>query len=66
MEKSNLEKYILDYKISLCKELIKENMLELEEKIDYHFKDISLLARAMGVIKIEITCSTCSPARRIP
>lgn len=54
MEKSNLEKYISDYKISLCKELIKENMLELEEKIDYHFKDISLLARAMGVIKIEI------------
>lgn len=54
MEKSNLEKYISDYKISLCKELIKENMLELEEKIDYHFKDISLLARAMGAIKIEI------------
>lgn len=54
MEKSNLEKYISDYKISLCKKLIKENMLELEEKIDYHFKDISLLARAMGVIKIEI------------
>lgn len=55
MEKSNLEKYISDYKISLCKELIKENMLELEEKIDYHFKDISLLARAMGAIKIEIS-----------
>ena len=54
MEKSNLEKYISDYKISLCKELIKENMLELEEKIDYHFKDISLLARAMGTIKIPI------------
>lgn len=54
MEKSNLEKYISDYKISLCKELIKENMRELEKKIKYHFKDISLLARAMGAIKIEI------------
>lgn len=54
MEKSNLEKYISDYDISLCKELIEKNMLELEEKIKYPFKDISLLARAMGAIKIEI------------
>ena len=55
MEKSNLEKYISDYDISLCKELIEKNMLELEEKIGYQFKDISLLARAMGTIKIEKT-----------
>lgn len=55
MEKSNLEKYISDYDISFRKELIKENMLELGEKIKYHFKDISLLARAMGAIKIEIS-----------
>lgn len=55
MEKSNLEKYISDYDISLCKELIEKNMLELEEKIKYPFKDISLLARAMGAIKIEIS-----------
>ena len=54
MEKSNLEKYISDYDISLCKELIEKNMRELEKKIKYHFKDISLLARAMGAIKIEI------------
>lgn len=54
MEKSNLEKYISDYDISFCKELIEENMRELEKKIKYHFKDISLLARAMGAIKIEI------------
>ena len=44
MEKSNLEKYISDYDISLCKELIEKNMRELEKKIKYHFKDISLLA----------------------
>lgn len=55
MEKLNLEKYISDYDISLCKELIEENMLELEEKIKYPFKDISLLARAMGAIKIKIS-----------
>lgn len=54
MEKSNLEKYISDYDISFRKELIEENMRELEKKIKYHFKDISLLARAMGAIKIEI------------
>lgn len=54
MEKSDLEKYISDYDISLCKELIEKNMLELEEKIKYPFKDISLLARAMGTIKIPI------------
>lgn len=54
MEKLNLEKYISDYDISLCKELIEKNMQELEKKIKYHFKDISLLARAMGAIKIEI------------
>ena len=54
MEKSNLEKYISDYNISLCKELIEKNMLELEKKIKYPFKDISLLARAMGTIKIPI------------
>ena len=54
MEKSNLEKYISDYNISLCKELIEENMQELEKKIEYYFKDISLLARAMGTIKIPI------------
>lgn len=54
MEKLNLEKYISDYDISLCKELIEENMLELEKKIKYHFKDISLLARAMETIKISI------------
>lgn len=54
MEKSNLEKYISDYNISLCEELIEENMQELEKKIEYYFKDISLLARAMGAIKIEI------------
>lgn len=54
MEKSNLEKYISDYDISLCKELIEKNMRELEKKIKYHFKDISLLARAMGAIKIPI------------
>lgn len=54
MEKSNLEKYISDYDIYLCKELIEENMRELEKKIKYPFKDISLLARAMGAIKIEI------------
>lgn len=55
MEKSNLEKYISDYDISFRKELIEENMLELGEKIKYHFKDISLLARATGAIKIEIS-----------
>lgn len=54
MEKSNLEKYISDYDISLCKELIEENMQELEKKIKYQFKDISLLARVMGTIKISI------------
>ena len=54
MEKSNLEKYISDYDISLCKELIEKNMQELKKKIKYQFKDISLLARAMGAIKIEI------------
>lgn len=54
MEKSNLEKYISYYDISLCKELIEKNMQELKKKIKYQFKDISLLARAMGAIKIEI------------
>lgn len=54
MEKSNLEKYISDYDISLCKELIEKNMQELEKKIEYYFNDISLLARAMGTIKIPI------------
>lgn len=55
MEKLNLEKYISDYDISLCKELIEKNMQELEKKIEYYFNDISLLARAMGAIKIEIS-----------
>lgn len=54
MEKLNLEKYISDYDISLCKELIEKNMQELEKKIEYYFNDISLLARAMGTIKIPI------------
>lgn len=36
------------------KERIEKEMHELEEKIEYHFKDISWLAKAMGPIKIEV------------
>lgn len=34
---------------------IENEMRKLEIKIDYHFNDISWLAKAMGSIKIEVS-----------
>ena len=37
------------------KKRIEKEMRELELKINYHFNDISWLAKAMGSIKIEVS-----------
>ena len=48
MEKSNLEKYISDYDIYLCKELIEDNMRELEKKLNILLKTYLCLLEQWG------------------